>query len=124
MKTSILSWAMVSILLMGIAGVSRAEDDARIMGKLGYNTKDHLRTVSLYLVFKGTKSDSLPALPSGDATRFYSKVWDGLYLQATTESGENGTAGYLFSFSKDEEGKYPMVTNESRDVPTLREVTA
>ncbi|HEY5037438.1 MAG TPA: hypothetical protein VIJ93_00030, partial [bacterium] len=32
--------------------------------------------------------------------------------------------GYMFSFSKDEAGQNPMDTKESRDVPTLRELSA
>jgi hypothetical protein len=125
MKTRILGWLMVSILFAGIAGVSLADNDARIMGKLGYNLpKDHLRTVSLYMVFNGKKAESLPAVSSGDNTRFYSKVWDGLYLQVTTESGDKGISGYLYSFSKDEGNQNPMNTNESRDVATLRELSA
>lgn len=124
MKTRILSWLIVPALIMGIAGVSRADDDNRTFAKLGQNTvMDHLRTVSFYLVFRGNKSDSLAAIPSGDNARFYSKVWDGLYLQVNTESGERGVTGYMFSFSKDEEGKSPIETNESRDVPSLREVS-
>lgn len=125
MKNNILRRMMILTLLMGITGLSRAENDTRIIGKIGQNSpKDQLRTASFYLVFNGTKSESLPALPSGDDTRFYSKVWDGLYLQAITESGEKGTSGYMFGFSKDDEDKNPVVTNESRDVPTLREVAA
>jgi hypothetical protein len=125
MKTKILGWAMVSILFMGLAGITRAEDDARIIGKIGHNQPmEHLRTASLYLVFKGNKDNSLPAVKTGDNTRYYSKVWDGLYLQVTTETGQDGVAGYLFSFSKDEENKYPMDTNESRDVPTLRDLAS
>jgi hypothetical protein len=125
MKKRILSCLVVSILFAGVAGMSRAEDDVRVMGKLGRSLpKDHLRTISLYLTFRGEKAEGLPALSSGRETRFYSKVWDGLYLQAITESGEKGTVGYLFSFSKDESQKEPMVTKESRDVPTLRELSA
>jgi hypothetical protein len=124
-KKRILSFLMVSIMFGGIAGLSRADDDARIIGKLGQNSpKDHLRIASLYVVFKGNKDNSLPALPSGDKTRFYSKVWDDLYLQVTTEPEENGNAGYMFSFSTDEGNLNPVDTNESRDVPTLREVSA
>jgi hypothetical protein len=125
MKKGILGWVMVSILIAGTAGLTRADDDARIIGKIGHNwPKDHLRAASFYLVFKGAKSESLPANSSGNETRFYSKVWDGLYLQVATESGEKGTAGYMFSFSKDEAGIDPIVTKESRDVPSLREVSA
>ncbi len=89
MKKTILSRVMVLILFAGITGLCWAEDDARIIGKLGQNSpKGHLRSASLYVVFKGNKDNSLPALPSGDKTRFYSKVWDGTYLQITTEPGE------------------------------------
>lgn len=125
MNAKIMGWVMVSTLCLGMAGVSRADDDARIIGKLGMNSpKDHSRTASFYLVFKGGRNESLPAVPSGDRTRFYSKVWDGLFLQVTTETGENGVAGYLFSFSRDEAGEDPVATNESRDVPTLRQLSA
>ena len=125
MKTRILSWGTVLILLAALTGLSRADDDARIIGKLGHNwPKDHSRTASFYLVFKGEKVNDLPALPSGENTRFYSKVWDGLYLQVITEKGEKGTPGYMFGFSKDEDDKDPVVTNESRDVPSLRELSA
>ncbi len=125
MKKKILSGLMVAVLFAGITGLSRADDDARIIGKLGQNSpKDHLRTASLYVVFNGYWDNSLGALPSGDKTRFYSKVWDGLYLQIITEPGEKGNEGYLFSFSKDEGNLNAMDTNESRDVPTLREVSA
>ncbi len=124
MKQRILSWVMVSVLFMGIAGVVRADDDARIMGKLGLNLPDHMRQVSIFAAFRGDKDNSLPAVAAGNETRFYSKVWDGLYLQVISESGENGAAGYLFSFSKDESNLIPVTTNESRDVPTLRELSA
>lgn len=125
MKKGILNWVMVSILLAGTVGFSRAEEDARIIGKLGHNgPKDHLRVASIYLVFKGEKVNDLPALPMGENTRFYSKVWDGLYLQVISEKGERGTTGYMFAFSKDEDNKIPVATNESRDVPSLRELSA
>jgi len=124
MKTRILSWLMIPALIVGITGASRADDDNRTFAKLGHNTsKDQMRTVSFYLVLKGNRSDSLAAIPSGDNARFYSKVWDGLYLQVTTESGERGITGYMFAFSKDEAGQEPMNTNESRDVPSLRELS-
>src|SRR5579883_3459535 len=100
MKKLVLSWVTVSIMIAGITGLSWADDDARIIGKLGQNSpKDHSRTASFYVVFKGEKANSLPAVPSGDNTRFYSKVRDGLYLQVTSEQGERGTAGYMFGFS-------------------------
>lgn len=124
MKIKIFSWLMVPALVLGTAIVSRADDDARTFSKLAHNTsKDSMRTASLYLVFKDNKSESLAAVPSGDNTRFYAKVWDGLYLQVTTASGERGTTGYTFAFSKDEAGVEPLNTNESRDVPSLREVS-
>ena len=116
---------MFSILVTGMAGFSWAEEDVRIIGKLGHNgSKDHLRVASIYLVFKGEKVNDLPALPVGENTRFYSKVWDGLYLQVVSEKRERGTAGYMFAFSKDEDNKNPVATNESRDVPSLRELSA
>ena len=125
MKVRILSWMLVPVLLAGMTGYSRADNDARIIGKIGENRPtDSLRKASLYLVFNGNKAESLPALSSGDETRFYSKVWDGLYLQVTTESGDNGVAGYKFYFSKDEAGEDTLDTKESNDGPSLREVTA
>ena len=125
MKTRILGWTMASIMMMGAASLCRAEDDARIIGKIGENSpKSQLRAASLYLVFKGDRDNSLPALPMGDKTRFYSKVWDGLYLQVTTEPGEDGIAGYMFSFSTDEAGLNPFDTNELRDIPSLRDLSA
>jgi hypothetical protein len=125
MKRAILSWALVSVMFAGITGLSRADDDARVICKLGENSpKDHLRNASLYLSFKDAKAQSLPATPSGDETRFYSKVWDGLYLQVTTETGEKGTKGYMFTFSKDEGNQDTLAAKESKDAPTLREVSA
>lgn len=125
MKKRILGWAVVSILAAGITGLSGANDDARVFGKLGRNSpKDHSRTASFYIVFQGEKANSLPAVSSEGNTRFYSKVWDGLYLQVLSEKGERGTAGYMFGFSKDEADLDPVGTKESRDVPTLREVSA
>ncbi len=124
MKLKILSWLMVPALTLGIVGLSRADDDTRIFSKLAHNTsKDSMRTASLYLVFRGNRSDSLAAISSGENARFYAKVWDGLYLQVTTGSGERGTTGYTFAFSKDEAGQEPLNTNESRDVPSLRELS-
>jgi hypothetical protein len=125
MKSKVLNWMIASILFAGIAGLCRADDDVRAISRLGQNSpQDHLRTASFYLVFNGDKSESLPALQSGDNTRFYSKVWDGLYLQVNTERGDEGTSGYMFSFSTDEAGLIPVNTNELRDVPSLRELTA
>ena len=125
MKSKALNLITAFILFAGIAGLCRADDDARAISRLGQNSpQDHLRTASFYLVFNGDKSESLPALQSGDNTRFYSKVWDSLYLQVNTERGDEGTAGYMFSFSTDEAGLSPVNTNELRDVPSLRELTA
>jgi len=125
MKMKRLSWVMVLTMLLGIAGSAWAEDDARIISRLGMNSpKEHLRNASFYLVFNDTKVEDLPAVASGDETRFYSKVWDGLYLQVTTEAGADGVAGYMFSFSQDEANQTVIVTAESRDVPSLREVAA
>ncbi len=125
MKTKVILGLMVSILFAGLTDLSRAESDARIIGKIGHNKPEaHLRIASFYLVLNGAKAESLPAISSGDNTRFYSKIWDNLYLQVTTEPGDRGIAGYLFAFSKDEAGLNPMDTNESRDVPSLRELSA
>jgi hypothetical protein len=125
MKNRLLSCLMVSLMFVAFTGVSRADNDARIIGKIGENSPtDSLRKASLYLVFNGEKSEGLPAVPSGDETRFYSKVWDGLYLQVTTEEGDHGVAGYKFYFSKDEAGEDALDTTESKDGPSLREVTA
>jgi hypothetical protein len=120
-----LSWVLVSTLLLGMAGLAWADDDARIISRLGMNSpKDHLRNASIYLVFNGNKVEDLPAVPAADETRFYSKVWDGLYLQVTTEAGADGVAGYMFSFSQDEANQTVLNTDELRDVPSLREVAA
>lgn len=125
MKIRILGLAMLLILLAGMTGIGRAENDARVIGKIGHNwPKDHLRTASFYLDFKGNKVENMPALPSGEETRIYSKVWDDLYLQASTETNDRDTTGYVFSFTKDELDKDPAGLAESKDVPSLREVTA
>jgi hypothetical protein len=126
MKLKPLSWVLAATLLMGITGLGRAaDDDARIITRLGENSpKDHLRTASFYLSFKNDKVEGLPAVLTGNITRFYSKVWDNLYLQINTEPGEDGMAGYLFGFSTDEANQTVIPTNESRDVPTLLELTA
>jgi hypothetical protein len=125
MRTKFLNWTMASILFVGMAGLCRADDDNRAISRLGQNSpQDHLRIASFYLVFNGDKSESMPALQSGDNTRFYSKVWDSLYLQVNTERGDQGTSGYMFSFSTDEAGLSPVATNELRDVPSLRELSA
>jgi hypothetical protein len=126
MKMKQLSWVLVAAMFMGITGLCRAaDDDARIITRLGENSaKDHLRTASFYLSFKGDKVEGLPAVPTGNISRFYSKVWDGLYLQINTEPGEDGTLGYMFGFAQDEDNKITIPTNESRDVPTLLELSA
>src|ERR1700722_5547416 len=125
MKNRLLGCLMVSMLFAAVTGVGRADNDARILGKIGENSPtDSLRKASLYLVFNGDKSEGLPAVPSGDATRFYSKVWDGVYLQVTTEEGDHGVEGYKFYFSKDEAGEDTLDTTESKDGPSLREVAA
>jgi hypothetical protein len=125
MKIRILSWVMISMMFAVVTGVCRADDDARLIGKMGENSPtDSLRKASLYLVFNDNKAEGLPALPSGAETRFYSKVWEGLYLQVTTESGNRGTVGYKFYFSKDEAGEDSLDTKESKDGPSLREITA
>ena len=125
MNPKVLKVLLASMFIAGMAGWSRADDDARVISKLGQNSpQDHLRTASFYLVLKGDKSESLAALPSGDNARFYSKLWDGLYLQINTESGDNGIDGYMVSFSTDEAGLTPVPTNELRDVPSMRELSA
>ncbi len=126
MKMKDLGWALAAALFVGSVGLAWAdEDDARVISRLGMNSpKDHMRIASFYMPFNGSKSDGLPGVPAGDDTRFYSKVWDGLYLQVTTEKGEDGVAGYMISFSKDEANQDVIKTDESRDVPSLREITA
>jgi hypothetical protein len=121
-----LGWVLAAALFAGSVGLARADDDDnRVISRLGMNSpKDHLRIASFYMPFDGSKSEGYPAVPAGDATRFYSKVWDGLYLQVTTEKGEDGVAGYMVSFSKDEAQQDVIKTDESRDVPSLREVSA
>jgi len=92
---------------------------------LGENSaKDHLRVASIYLSAKGKKIEGLPAVVTGNTTRFYSKVWDNLYLQVNTEAGEDGTEGYVFSFSTDEAGVDVIKLDESRDAPSMLELTA
>jgi|SRR5665213_430232 len=126
MKMKKFCWVLISILFMGLTGLCRAaDDDSRIITRLGENSpKDHLRTASFYLSFKGNKVEGLPAVETGNSSRFYSKVWDGLFLQVTTEPGQDGNAGYLFGFSQDEANQTVIPTNESRDVPTLLELAA
>jgi hypothetical protein len=118
-------WVMVGALLLGTVGHCWADDDARIITRLGENSaKDHLRVASIYLSCKGKKIEGLPGVPTGNTTRFYSKVWDDLYLQITTEPGEDGPDGYLFSFSTDEAGVDTVKINETRDQPSMLEMTA
>ncbi len=125
MKKITVGWVMVLILSAGLTGVCRADDDNRIIEKFDHNgPHDPLRVASTYLVLTEDKADGLPALPAGDETRFYSKVWDDLFLQVTTESGEKGIEGYMFSFSKDEADQDLLTPVETKDVPTLREVSA
>ncbi len=116
---------MLFILCAGIAGAARADDDARVIFKLGHNPPSaFLRTASLYLSFKDGQPQSLSAAPSGDETRFYGQVWKGLCLQVTPETGPDGNAGYMFTFSKDEADKDPLAAKEPLNTPTLREVAA
>jgi|SRR5581483_8401309 len=124
MKRTVL--CLVSFLLLLSCGKAlRAEDDARVIDRLSHTgPADLFRTASLYLTFDGNKADGLPAVPSGDETRFYIKVWDDLYLQVTTETGENGTTGYMFAFSRDETDQKALDALENKDVPTLREIAA
>ncbi len=125
MKKRIFNWLMLSLMFTAVTGLSWAETDSRVFGKIGENSAtDNLRKVSLYIVFNGTKAQGLPAVPSGNDTRFYSKVWDGLYLQATSESGDHGISGYKFYFSKDEAGQDTVDTVAAEDGPSLREIAA
>jgi hypothetical protein len=116
---------VVSMMFAGITGWARADDDARSIGEVGQQSpKDNLRTASFYLVLQGDKTKSLSAARSGDETRFYAKVWDGLYLQVFTRTGDLGVSGYLFSFSKDQADLFPAGIHENRDVPSLRDLSA
>jgi hypothetical protein len=125
MKIKTSCWGLVGVLLLGMASYCWADDDARIITRLGENSaKDHLRVASIYLSCKDKKIEGLPGVPTGNTTRFYSKIWDGLYLQVTTEPGEDGPDGYLFSFSTDEAGVDVVKINESRDAPSMLEMTA
>lgn len=125
MEAKILGWMMVLALSVGSAGLVRADDDNRVVGKFDQTgPHDRFSTVSVYLTFKDDKAEGLPSLPSGDESRFYSKVWDNLYLQITTETGEDGMAGYMFSFSKDETGGDLLKPKEDSEGPTLREISA
>jgi hypothetical protein len=125
MRLKLLDWAFVLVLFTGFAGVARADDDNRMFGKFDHTgPKDHLQTASVYLTFKGDKADGLPSLPSGEETRLYSKIWDDLFLQITTETGENGVLGYMFTFSTDEEDQKSLTPDEPKSTPTLRELAA
>ena len=126
MKTKSLPLTWIGLILaLGFSTLVWAEDDNRMIGKFDQTgPHDTLSTASVYLNFKDNKAEGLPGLAAGDETRFYEKVWDGLYLQITTESGDNGTEGYMFGFSSDEDGKDLIKSKESPDDPTLQEVAA
>ncbi|HVZ80268.1 MAG TPA: hypothetical protein VHE12_05615 [bacterium] len=119
-------WVWLILLIWVIStGSIRANDDSRAIGKLSHGVPGSAkRSVSIYLTFNGDKADGLPGLISGNERRFYDKVWDGLYLQVTTETGESGIRGYMFTFSKDEADQNTLTPSEPMDVPTLREVAA
>ncbi len=126
MKARIRPWmAVVFILALGIPLRVLADDDNRVIAKFDQNRpQDALSAASVYLTLKGDQAEGLPALASGDETRFYIKVWDGLYLQITTETGDNGTRGYMFAFSSDEAGQDLLPPKENADDPALRELAA
>ncbi len=125
MKNKILICLLFSILFIAIAGLSPSENDSRIIVKLGHNSaNEEQRTASLYLVFKGDKSDSMIAVDLERETRFYAEVWDDLYLQVTTESSDDGIEAYHFAFSKDEAGNEPAALKDSKDKGTLRVLAA
>lgn len=126
MKTKCLPLMGIGLILaLGVSRPALAEDDNRMIGKFDQTgPHDTLSTASVYLSFKEDKAEGLPGLASGDETRFYEKVWSGLYLQITTESGENGTEGYMFGFSSDEDGKELIKSKEDPDDPTLQELAA
>ncbi len=120
-----LGLAFAGMLSLGFTTGAFADDDNRMIEKFDHTgPHDALSVASVYLSFKDGKAEGLPGLASGDETRFYAKVWDGLYLQITTETGENGTEGYMFSFSSDEDGQDLIKPREDADVPTLRELAA
>lgn len=124
-KTKVFMVMVVSMMFAGTTRWSRADDDARSIGEVGQQSpKDHLRTASFYLVLEGDKTKSLSTARSGDETRFYAKVWDGLYLQVTSQTGDQGILGYLFSFSKDQADLFPEGIHENQDVPSLRFLSA
>jgi hypothetical protein len=125
MKKRLFSFMMVSLLFASAAGLCRADNDARIIGRIGENwPTDSLRKASLYMVFNGNKAEELPAVPAGNETRIYSKVWDNLYVQVNTVSGDNGVASYKFSFSTDEAGEDTLASTDTQDGPSLLEVAA
>ncbi len=125
MKKGFLFRFLASILLGGMLGLSSQGEDARIIVKLGHNPPgEELRTASLYLVFKGDKSDSLTGVETEDESRFYAEVWDDLYLQVTPDPGEEGTEGYIFAFTKDKAGKDPVALKESKDALFMKGIAA
>jgi hypothetical protein len=125
MKTRVLSWMMVSLLFAAMTGLCRAETDNRVIGKLGENSStDTLRRVSLYMTFDGVNTDDLTEKRSGDKTRFYSQVWDGLYLQVFPTLDDEGVAAYQFYFSADEAGKDVLDVTDSAPGPAMGEVAA
>src|ERR1700728_3717465 len=125
MKTRILGWMVVSLALAAVAGLGWAETDNRVIGKLGENSPtDSLRRVSLYLSIEGVNTDDLTEKRSGDKTRFYSQVWDGLYLQVSPTLDDQGVAAYQFYFSTDEAGKDILTVAGSAPRPAVGEVAA
>lgn len=124
MKNRFGPWIVLILSMIGGSPLL-ADDDTRVIAKLShYGAGNPLRMASYYLTFHGDMTDELPGLPSGNEKRFYAKIWDGLFLQVTTETGEDGTIGYMFSFSKDEEDQNALTPEEPANLPTLREVTA
>ena len=125
MKSKVFMLAVVLAFLAQPLFLRGDQDDNRVIGRYEHTgPHDHLHTVSVYLHFKGDKAGGLPGVSSGGETRFYTNVWDDLYLQVTTESIENGVAGYLFSFSKDEANQNSLAAEENKDEPTMRDVSA
>lgn len=126
MKAKSLRWMLVGLVLsLGLPAWALADDDNRVIGKFDQTgSHDALSTASVYLTFKDDKAEGLPGLASGDETRFYDKVWDGLYIQVTTETGDNGVEGYTFAFSSDEDGKDLIKPKENPDDPPLEELDA
>ena len=108
MRKAILLLAACSVFL---AGKTWAKEDNNIIVKFDHNgPKDSLSVASVYLTFKENKVEGLPGVPSGDETRFSAKLWEGLFLQVTTQTGEQGVEGYHFAFSKDEAYQDPLTT--------------